>query len=304
MKWSMIAVLVLIAAPALGAVPARTMSYQGVVTDNLGNVVPNGPHRFVFTIYDDPLAGLPGIVGGNSLWTEDWNPLPVTLGGFSVLLGGINPLNLPFDRQYYLGICVDPVGAPPFPPGSEISPRVALASSPYSLAAPTFEHTGTSATTTIGAVWTNYAGGTVTINAPGPGYVVVDSDFWLKLNHTNGIRDEVEVGIATTATASPFFPGMWAGDVPTEAATFNARFLSGHVRYVFSVGAGAATYFLNGEMTSGQDAGDVFWYANMNAIYYYNPSPTIAPPAPGLTADARAKFEKMQELTGATQSSK
>jgi hypothetical protein len=295
MKWSICClILALIATPALGAVPPRTMSYQGVLTDNLGNIVPNGAHHLVFTIYDDPLAGTPGFVGPNTLWTEDWPAVPVTLGGFSVLLGSTNPLSLKFDKQYYLGICVDPPGVPPYPPPAEIAPRIVLAGSPYLLAGPVFAHTGTSATTTIGATWTNYVGGIVTIDAPGPGYVVVDADFWLQIHHTVGIRDEVMVGIATTATAAPNFEGLYTGDVASEAATFPTRDLSGHVRYVFSVGPGLATYFLNAEMSSGQDASDVFWYANMNAIYYYDPAPTIAPPAPGL-----AKARPVQELTGA-----
>jgi hypothetical protein len=31
---------------------------------------------------------------------------------------------------------------------------------------------------------------------------------------------------------------------------------------------GPATYYLNGKMTGGQDANDVFWYANMAAHVY------------------------------------
>jgi hypothetical protein len=295
--------LALIAGPAFGAVP-QTMSYQGVVTDLAGNVVPDGPHNFVFTIYDDPVAGVPGILGGNTLWTEN-QVLTTKLGGFGTNLGNSSPLNLGFDKKYYLGICVDPPGFPaaPYPAGTEISPRVELGSSPYCLTAQkvleTFAHTGTAATTTIGAAWTNYSGGSVTIVAPGPGYVVVDSDFWLRINHANGTLDQASIGIATTPIAVPSASGMWTMDVPAAFPTVAGYDISGHVRYVFSVGAGSQTYYLNGQMVSGQDAADVFWFANMNAIYYFNPSPTVAPPEPGMTMQ-----EKLAQMNAAATTSR
>jgi hypothetical protein len=107
----------LAAAPALAAVP-QTMSYQGVLTDNLGNLVPDGPYNFVFKIYNVPTLGA-------ALWTETQNNIQVTRGGFNVVLGSVTPLNLPFDVQYYLGVIVNA--------NPELAPRVQLASSPYGL---------------------------------------------------------------------------------------------------------------------------------------------------------------------------
>ena len=103
----------------------QTMSYQGVLTDNAGAIPPDGTYNFVFKVYDDP-----ALSGSHMLWTESQNNIPVAGGGFNVILGmgtPAVPLALPFDKQYYLGITVNG--------GAELSPRVTLASSPYSLVA-------------------------------------------------------------------------------------------------------------------------------------------------------------------------
>src|SRR5262249_35498 len=96
----------------------------------------------------------------------------------------------------------------------------------------------------------------------------------------------VDVGIATGPLVAPDSRGLWVGDVPAEAATMHFpsdRDLSGHARYVFSVpGPGSFTYYLNAEMVAGQDPNDLFWFANMNAVYYYDPAPAAAPPSPTL----------------------
>jgi hypothetical protein len=99
------------------AVP-ETMSYQGVLTDGGGNPVADGPYDLTFKLYDAP-------TDGTLLWSEIQAAVAVTGGGFSVLLGSVAPLALPFDAPYYLGISV---GADP-----ELAPRVPLASSPYGL---------------------------------------------------------------------------------------------------------------------------------------------------------------------------
>jgi hypothetical protein len=96
----------------------QTMSYQGVLTDANGNAVPDGNYNIFFRLYDDD--------SGNQRWTEGHN-VEVTDGIFSVILGTISPLNLNFDRQYWLGIAIGG--------GAELSPRIQLTSAPYSLTA-------------------------------------------------------------------------------------------------------------------------------------------------------------------------
>lgn len=91
---------------------------QGVLSDDLGNLVADGAYDLTFRIYDVP-------VGGVALWTEVDPGVAVVKGGFSVVLGLTTPINLAFDQTYYLGVQVFA--------DAELTPRVRLASSPYAL---------------------------------------------------------------------------------------------------------------------------------------------------------------------------
>ena len=102
---------------AFGQIP-QTMSYQGVLTEANGNPV-NGSVSLTFKLYD-------AATGGTKLW-EETQQVTVTNGLFNVILGSVNPLTLPFDKPYWLGICVDG--------GAELTPRIELTSSPYSMTA-------------------------------------------------------------------------------------------------------------------------------------------------------------------------
>ena len=102
----------------LGQIP-RTISYQGVLTDASGNPKPDGDYTITFSLYN---AG----TGGNGLWSEI-KILSTNKGLFSTSLGSQIPFadSVKFDKPYFLGI---KVGDDP-----EVSPRVALTSSGYSL---------------------------------------------------------------------------------------------------------------------------------------------------------------------------
>ncbi len=116
MSLAALAVLFLLSVCVSAQVP-RTLHYQGVLTDSEGAAVADGSYSITFKIYGASPGTFP-------LWTET-NSVTVSKGIFSVTLGGSVPLNLPFDQQYYLGISV--AGE------AELTPRVPLASSPYSL---------------------------------------------------------------------------------------------------------------------------------------------------------------------------
>jgi hypothetical protein len=107
--------------PALAAVPS-TISYQGMLTDNLGVPVADGSYDMSFRIYDVPS-------GGAALFSEDHsgaNAVAISKGNLSVVLGSLVTLDLPFNVPYWLGITI---GRDP-----ELTPRVPLTSAPYSLA--------------------------------------------------------------------------------------------------------------------------------------------------------------------------
>jgi len=110
--------LILAASLSLAQVP-KTISYQGVLTDASGTVVPDGNYNLTFRLYDVA-------TGGTALWAEG-QLVAVSKGIFNVILGSVAPLNLPFDKPYYLGVTV---GA-----GTELSPRMPLTSSGYSFRA-------------------------------------------------------------------------------------------------------------------------------------------------------------------------
>ena len=101
----------------LGQIP-QTMSYQAVLTDIDGNPVPDGNYQLTFRIYTSGTNGGP-------LWQEVHDNALVRNGLFNIILGSIMPLDLPFEQPYYLGISIAD--------DLELSPRIELTSSAYSL---------------------------------------------------------------------------------------------------------------------------------------------------------------------------
>lgn len=96
----------------------REISYQGILTDDLGTPIADGNYSLTVRLYDAE-------VGGALLFAEAHPAVAVSKGGFNVLVGGVTPLSLSFDQPLWLSL---QVGGDP-----ELSPRVALASSPYAL---------------------------------------------------------------------------------------------------------------------------------------------------------------------------
>jgi hypothetical protein len=107
---------VFLAAPAMAEVPGL-LSYQGVLTNAAGVVVPDGSYSIVFKIYDVP-------DGGSAIWQET-DDVQVTKGIFNAILGIDASFSaLKFDTTYYISLTV--AG------GSELQ-RQELTASPYSL---------------------------------------------------------------------------------------------------------------------------------------------------------------------------
>jgi hypothetical protein len=110
------ALLFLVSHLAFGQVP-RLISYQGVLTESDGSAVSDGNYSMTFSLYT-------AATGGMSSWQEAKTVLVVN-GIFNVNLGDVTPLNLDFKNPYWLGVTV---GA-----ASEMTPRVELTASAYSL---------------------------------------------------------------------------------------------------------------------------------------------------------------------------
>ena len=99
-----------------------TLSVQGILKKANGTALEDGNYKITFRIY--PLNSPPNING--ALWTEEIPDVDLNGGIYSVVLGKIEPLALPFNEEYELGVQLET--AP------EMSPRIQLTSAPYALA--------------------------------------------------------------------------------------------------------------------------------------------------------------------------
>jgi len=95
----------------------QTISYQGLLTNAGGNPIADGNYVISFRLYDQADSGTP-------LWTET-QTVSTANGLFNVILGRVDPLDLPFDKPYWLGMAVGG--------GAELTPRMELTASAYSL---------------------------------------------------------------------------------------------------------------------------------------------------------------------------
>jgi hypothetical protein len=93
----------------------QTIAHQGKLTSNDGTPVEDGLYSFTVGIYDSESAS-------DALWTETQD-VSVINGIYNLLLGLVEPLDLDFDTQYWLGMSVDG--------GEELNPRIPLSSVPY-----------------------------------------------------------------------------------------------------------------------------------------------------------------------------
>ena len=96
----------------------ETINYQGILKDAAGAVVPNGDYSLTFKLYDVES-------GGSSIWSET-KLLTVVSGIVNTRLGSVTPIpQATFCAAAWLGITLAA--------GTELTPRIELASVPYSI---------------------------------------------------------------------------------------------------------------------------------------------------------------------------
>jgi hypothetical protein len=270
MKRMMILMALAVCSVVYAEVPDK-LSYQGVLTGPGGAIVPNGNYNLTLSLYNVP-------TGGSALWTEG-QLVNVTSGVFSVLLGSVTPLRLPFDKPYYLGVAVGG--------GAELAPRTPLTAAAYSLNAPKMAFGSSGATTALGANWTNYEGDSVTLYCPAPGYVVVQSTVWMNTNHAASEEMYFYLAHDTVATGGgPGFHYYTAHEVPTGAPAYSGVYVTMPVQTVFPIqAAGNKTFFLNGRLITGNSS-EYFYYASTIATWY----PGTMPPVPTLMNEPPLKI--------------
>ena len=193
---------VILVIPSLIAQVPRTISYQGVLTDNSGNPKPDGDYMITFNLYDAE-------TGGNSIWTET-KTLSLSKGLFSTSLGNQTPfgIDVKFDKPYWLGITV---GNEP-----ELTPRIALTSVGYSLTADNVADgkvvksvNGLKDNVTIegsGGTTVNTNGDTITIASSGGGGTgiqgIQNTNSTLDISNPNGPTATVNVKVPLTLNGS------------------------------------------------------------------------------------------------------
>jgi hypothetical protein len=117
-------IVVLLLAPCVAQADISPwISYQGILRDSAGDMVPDGTYELSFALWTQEVGGL------FPYWTEI-DSVYVSDGVFNVRLGSNNPLDgLNFDVPYWLGVSVYPE--------TEMSPRTPLTSAPYAWRAAT-----------------------------------------------------------------------------------------------------------------------------------------------------------------------
>jgi len=100
---------------SFGQVPSK-ISYQGILTNSTLIPIADGNYDVEFKIYNSPNDPL-------ELWSET-QTLNVQNGVFSTSSGEVNPINMDFRENYWLGITVGTE--------AEMTPRIQMVTVPYS----------------------------------------------------------------------------------------------------------------------------------------------------------------------------
>src|SRR5882762_3781270 len=115
MKNTLLIFLVAVSLNLVAQVP-KTINFQGYLTDQSSAAI-DGTRDMKFSLFD-------AVTGGNELWFEDKTGVIITKGLYNVILGDTKPIDLPFDKIYFLQIKV----------GTEVLlPRITLTSNAYSI---------------------------------------------------------------------------------------------------------------------------------------------------------------------------
>ena len=130
----------------------------------------------------------------------------------------------------------------------------------------------TTSTALIASTCTHVTGGTITVNATGPGQIVVRGIALAQLGHTAGTADRMILGFAASA-ANCAFTRLSRAIVPPEAPSATYEY-SVPVAHVFNVStSGPHSFYLNAVMVVGGEGADlvVGSVTQIDATFYPDP---------------------------------
>lgn len=113
--FTILAAMFLLLTTSVYADVPHMIRFQGKVTDKAGAPL-EGSYNITFRVYNSE-------TGGTLMWSETQSAAPVNNGIFTVLLGNVTPLDLPFDQPYWLSMEVSDDG--------EMEPRQRITSVGY-----------------------------------------------------------------------------------------------------------------------------------------------------------------------------
>lgn len=272
---------------AAGAAAPRTMSYQGVLTDVAGAIVPDGVYELDFLLYDVSTGGAP-------LWSETQPGVAISGGLLTVTLGAMVPLDLPFDQPYWLGVSVN---------GEiELSPRMALSAAPYALSV--INQPGIAQVRRVGT--SSILGNQnvlvreliLTITIPGPGYISLEASGMVGINGAVG-EQSVIYGIAETSaltfppeTGDFYYCGFGTApnanyiDLPLSCRRIYYKGSAGS--YTFTLGTGRLGSFNANTLTFNPSLTAIYYptsYGPVLAVVEHPDQASTGASGPALTAD-------------------
>ncbi len=154
--------LLLWAAAVVQAQVPQKIPYQGVLYQSDGTPMADGTYSLTFSLY---------AVGSDQPVWQETQVVELQDGLFSVYLGAVVPLDLPFDQAYELGIAVDD--------NDELEPRLPLGSVPYALYAQKAKELSTDVVRSLNGAKGDLqlqAGQNVQITTAGP-LITIDAQF-------------------------------------------------------------------------------------------------------------------------------
>jgi len=225
----------------------RTISFQGILTDASGNLLPDGNTKLTLNLYTTAS-------GGTAIYTET-QTVPVVKGRYNVIIGSQIPVpaTLSFSQAYFLGVSVET--------SAELTPRTALTAAPYALhaaVADALAPNGTGAVNSVntqsGAITLKGGGGT-TINTNGPTITIsstgggggsiqgiVSGDGTLDVLSSNGPTADLRIAASAVTTKQIADNSVTLDKINSSTATTGQTLVAngfGVVTWQTIVGSGA-----------------------------------------------------------------